>query len=122
MNRRIEKEAGDAVVYSTDHGRMCPECGKPSRECICKMNTSVPPKGDGTVKVSLDTKGRNGKAVTIARGIQLSLGELESLTKELKKRCGSGGTLKDFVIEVQGDHRETVAEFLRGRGLKVKIL
>ena len=121
MNRTGRSAKGDAIVYSTDHGRMCPECGNPSLACSCKANASVAPRGDGTVKISLDTKGRNGKAVTVVRGIPLPLQELERLTKELKRQCGSGGTLKEFVVEVQGDHRETVAKLLKGRGFKVIV-
>jgi translation initiation factor 1 len=76
--------------------------------------------GDGNVRVGLETKGRNGKGVTVIRGVALAPADLQALTTHLKKRCGSGGTLKDGAIEIQGDHRDTVVAELQQRGWKVK--
>lgn len=109
------------TVYSTEHGRVCPECGKPSSSCSCsqgKRNST--PAGDGIVRVGRETKGRKGKGVTIISGVPLDAAGLLALGKELKKRCGSGGTVKDGIIEVQGDHRDMLIEELQQRGWKVK--
>jgi translation initiation factor 1 len=72
------------------------------------------------VRVSLDTKGRNGKSVTMVSGLPLSVTELEALAKTLKSRCSSGGAVKDGVIEIQGDHRPAVLAFLQTQGFSAK--
>ncbi len=97
---------------------MCPSCGKPLTYCACKQAKA--PIGDGNVRVGRETKGRKGKGVTIITGVPLGGTELQALATHLKKRCGSGGTLKDGVIEVQGDHRDLVVEELQKRGWSVK--
>ncbi|MCE3270698.1 MAG: yciH [Ramlibacter sp.] len=78
------------------------------------------PAGDGIVRVQRETKGRGGKAVTLVRGVPVDADALAALGKELKGACGSGGTVKDGVIEVQGDHVEKVMAWLQQRGYKVK--
>ena len=107
------------IVYSTAHGRMCPTCAKPIAECVCKKKKAIP-EGDGVVRVGRETKGRKGKGVTVITGVPLHETELKELAKQLKARCGAGGTVKDGVIEIQGDHREVLLEELRKRGWKVK--
>ena len=97
---------------------MCPSCGKPLTYCTCKQ--AKVPIGDGNVRVGRETKGRKGKGVTIITGVPLGGAELQALATHLKKKCGSGGTLKDGVIEVQGDHRDLVVEELQKRGWSVK--
>lgn len=97
---------------------MCPGCGQPLAACTCKQ--ALPPPTDGVVRVSLETKGRKGKGVTVIRGVPLAADELQTLCKQLKQRCGSGGTLKDDAIEVQGDHRSTVLDALSKFGWKLK--
>jgi translation initiation factor 1 len=106
------------LVYSTDFGRACPGCGKPTGQCICRQ--AKPPSGDGIVRVQRETKGRGGKAVTVVRGVPADPAALDQLGKELKAACGSGGTVKDGVIEVQGDHVDKVIANLQGRGYTVK--
>jgi translation initiation factor 1 len=106
------------LVYSTDSGRICPGCRQPIGRCICKQ--TVAPTGDGIVRVSRETKGRGGKAVTLVRGAPLDATALAALGKELRTACGSGGTVKDGVIEVQGDHCERIVGLLQARGMKVK--
>ena len=106
------------IVYSTELGRMCPACGKPLTHCVCRQVKT--PVGDGNVRVGRETKGRKGKGVTVITGVPLALPELQALATHLKKRCGSGGTLKDGVIEIQGDHRDLVVEELQKRGWNVK--
>ena len=108
------------LVYSTDSGRMCPACRKPIAQCICKLAETAAPPSDGIVRVSRESKGRGGKQVTIVRGVPLSTTELDVLGKQLKAACGSGGTVKDGVVEVQGDHCDKVMAFLRAQGYKAK--
>ena len=72
------------------------------------------------MRVQRETKGRGGKAVTLVRGVALSAADLATLGKQIKAACGSGGTVKDGVIEVQGDHVERVMALLQGKGYKVK--
>jgi len=78
------------------------------------------PTGDGVVRVSRETKGRGGKAVTLVKGLVLDATALADLGKQLKAACGSGGTVKDAVIEVQGDHCERVIALLKAQGHAVK--
>ena len=78
------------------------------------------PKRDGSVRVVRETKGRTGKGVTLVTGVPLSASELKLLARELKQKCGTGGTLKDGVIEIQGDHRDTLIELLKAKGWTVK--
>jgi len=107
------------LVYSTDAGRMCPACRQPVAQCTCKSAQAVP-TGDGIVRVSRETKGRGGKAVTVVKGVLLAEAELAQLGKQLKAACGTGGTVKDGVIEVQGDHVERVMDALKKLGHTVK--
>ena len=81
---------------------------------------NVPRGGDGVVRVSRETQGRGGKSVTVIRGLALSGADLGALAKRLKTACGAGGTVKDGVVEVQGDHGERAMAFLVGEGFKVK--
>ena len=107
------------LVYSTESGRMCPGCRQPVAQCICQQNKPLP-TGDGIVRVSRETKGRGGKAVTLVKGVLVDEAALVQLGKQLKAACGSGGTVKDGVIEVQGDHVERVMNALTKRGHPVK--
>jgi translation initiation factor 1 len=107
------------LVYSTDAGRMCPDCRRPAADCICKQTRALP-KTDGVVRVSRSTKGRGGKTVTLVNGLALDALALAQLSKQLKAACGSGGTAKDGVIEVQGDHCEVVMQALQKQGYVVK--
>ncbi len=117
MNKRASGGSG-GLVYSTDSGTMCPQCRKPIVQCVCKR--AAPVAGDGTVRVSRETAGRGGKAVTVVRGLGLDEAGLAVLAKQLKALCGSGGTVKEGVVEVQGDHCERVIEALRKQGRVVK--
>ncbi len=107
------------LVYSTAHGQMCPRCGQPTIRCACRRS-AAPPKGDGVVRVMRQTKGRRGKGVTLITGVPLAASELASLCKALKRKCGSGGTVKDGTIEIQGDHRDSLVVELERRGWVVK--
>ena len=111
------------LVYSTDGGRACPTCGRPLAGCVCRARAAAKvPAGDGIVRVSRESKGRGGKTVTLVRGVPLAADALTLLGKRLRSACGSGGTAKDGVIEVQGDHRERVAELLRRESYTVKLV
>ncbi|CAN7645289.1 translation initiation factor Sui1 [Caballeronia sp. LjRoot29] len=119
MKTSEKSRANGGLVYSTDAGRMCPECRQPLAECACKK-AKTQPAGDGVVRVSRETKGRGGKSVTIVKGLTLDPIALASLGKQLRTACGSGGTVKDGVIEVQGDHCERVIEALKKNGHNAK--
>jgi translation initiation factor 1 len=108
------------LVYSTDSGRICPACGKPVASCDCAAQARARPKGDGVVRVSRETKGRGGKAVTVVRGVDGDDAALTALAKQLKAACGSGGTVKDGAIEIQGDHGDRVIAHLKAQGRVVK--
>jgi translation initiation factor 1 len=106
------------LVYSTESGRMCPSCRNAIAQCICKL--SVLPAGDGVARVSRETKGRGGKSVTVVRGVVAKDAELAELGKLLKVACGTGGTVKDGVIEIQGDHCDKVTQVLKAKGYVAK--
>ena len=108
------------TVYSTEWGRICPKCGKPQEKCVCKKNQARP-KTDGVVRIQRESKGRKGKTVTVVRGLPLDETELKSLLKELKKVCGTGGAVKNFNLEIQGDHRERLLSEIQKRGYKAKL-
>lgn len=113
MIMRKKSADGSGLVYSTEKGRTCPECEKPLTQCACGQKKG-PAKGDTIVRVSRETKGRKGSGVTIVTGLPLAEAEMTALARQLKQRCGSGGTVKNGVIEVQGDQREVVlAELIR---------
>jgi translation initiation factor 1 len=116
----LKKDKISGLVYSTDQGRMCPACGHPADGCVCKQESSNVPAGDGIVRLGRETKGRKGKGVTTITGVPLSSAELKRFARELKARCGSGGTVKDGTIEIQGDHREKLIEILKSKGWPVK--
>jgi len=111
-----------ALVYSTDSGRICPHCRLPEAACACAdlAARAALAKGDGVARVSRDSKGRAGKTVTVVRGLALDAPALEALGKRLRTACGAGGTAKDGVLEVQGDHVERVMAWLQQEGHKVK--
>jgi translation initiation factor 1 len=111
--------APTGLVYSTDSGRMCPGCRQPVAACVCKAAAPMP-AGDGVARVWRETKGRGGKAVTLVKGLALDATALAALGKQLKAACGSGGTVKDGVIEVQGDHAERVVQELTRLGHRAK--
>ncbi len=116
---KIQKDRSSGIVYSTEHGRMCADCSRPIAECVCGQNESTF-KGDGIVRVGRERKGRKGKSVTIITGVALGRQQLVKLAKELKKKCGTGGTVKDGVIEIQGNHLSLLVEELKKRGWTVK--
>jgi translation initiation factor 1 len=106
-------------VYSTQAGRICPVCEKPVSACVCKK-PSPSPQPDAVIRVRREVKGRKGKTVTVAYGFGWPEADLKKLAAELKRKCGSGGSVKDGTIVIQGDHRRTLLAELKNRNLKVK--
>ncbi|MBL0715991.1 MAG: translation initiation factor Sui1 [Desulfosarcina sp.] len=108
------------LVYSTESGRMCPDCRQPVAVCDCRRRAPKPSAGDGVVRVGRETKGRKGKGVTTVTGVPLDQDALKRLAKQLKQQCGTGGTVKNGIIEIQGDHRERLMAALKKYGWVVK--
>jgi translation initiation factor 1 len=118
---RKNAPAGDSgLVYSTETGRMCPACRQPLANCLCKARAKAVPAGDGTARVTREKQGRGGKTVTVVRGLPLDADALVALGKRLRAACGAGGTAKDGVLEVQGDHADKVLALLLAEGHKAK--
>jgi len=116
------------LVYSTDTGRICPKCGKPSAKCTCKKKKpakAIKPRsgypGDGIIRIRREVKGRKGKTATVIIGIPLDDNDLKQFAKELKQRCGTGGSIKDGAIIIQGDHRNTILDEIKKKGYNAKI-
>lgn len=114
----LKSKKNSYLVYSTEVGKTCSECENAISECRCNEETI--PQGDGVVRVSLDTKGRKGKGVTLIKGLPLKANDLKMLSKELKQKCGVGGSVKEGNIEIQGDHRDLVMNLLKAKDYLVK--
>ncbi len=120
----MKRSASSTLVYSTEAGRHCRYCGQAASACICRKTGSAAPKapgGDGIVRISRQTKGRKGSGVTVITGLALEPAALEQLARELKKRCASGGRVVDGMIEIQGEHRQSLQAILQERGFTVKL-
>jgi translation initiation factor 1 len=107
-------KGNNRTVWSSDQGDLR------KKEIEKKKINSLPPH-EQTIYLHRDSKGRGGKAVTLVKKLELSEGDMRELATKLKQVCGSGGTVKDGVIEIQGEHREKIAEALKKIGYKVKI-
>ncbi|UCE86117.1 MAG: stress response translation initiation inhibitor YciH [Deltaproteobacteria bacterium] len=103
------------TVYSSRRGRICRDCGRPAKRCVCRASPRAAP-GDGVVRVRREL--RRGKPVTTVSGLPLASDALRALAGDLKRRCGAGGSAKDGVIEIQGDQRERVLAELAERGYR----
>jgi translation initiation factor 1 len=110
----------ERIVYSTGIGRRCPNCLRPCPECVCRRGTPAKAPSDGIVRVGRETRGRKGKSVSIISGLGLPRAQLDALAAQLKKRCGSGGSIEDDRILIQGDHRDALVAELKDRGWTVK--
>ncbi len=110
----------DRLVWSSETGGNCLSCGKRLDRCVCSQKTSRP-AGDGIVRIKREVKGRRGKTVTTVSGIPLPDDELRQLASKLKQRCGTGGSLAEGVIIIQGDHRNTLKPELEKMGYQVKL-
>ena len=115
----IKAAANTSIVYSTEFGQACPACGKPAAECVCRKNKKEI-SNDGIVRVRLETKGRKGSGMTVVTGIPLDEQSLKKLASQLKQKCGTGGTVKSGVLEIQGDQLVLLAEELSKLGYTVK--
>ena len=107
------------TVYSTGVGRLCPGCGHPAERCRCARPSEVP-AGDGVGRVRRERAGRGGKTVTSISGLPLAPDALGELAARLKRLCGSGGTIRDGIVEIQGDHVDPVVEELVRLGHRAK--
>ncbi|WP_113631617.1 stress response translation initiation inhibitor YciH [Pectobacterium peruviense] len=106
----MNHDKNSQLVYSTETGRITPEEEKVAR-----------PKGDGIVRIQRQTSGRKGKGVCLVSGLDLDDAALDKLAAELKKKCGCGGSVKEGVIEIQGDKRDLLKQLLEAKGMKVKL-
>lgn len=111
------------LVYSTDKGKLCPDCTESIDQCVCNSVADAARLAslDGIVRIRREVAGRKGKGVTTLTGVPLSEPELKQLLKKLKQSCGTGGSLKSGVIEIQGDHRDNIKALLEKDGFKVKL-
>lgn len=108
-------------VYSTETGSICPSCGNKLKSCKCKEISSSQISNDSKVRVSRESKGRKGNGVSLISGLPLKESEMKVLAKKLKQICGSGGAVKNGIIEIQGEHRDKlVAELIKLGYLAVK--
>ena len=107
-------------VYSTDGGRLCPQCQRQLVKCVCG-DARPRATGDGVVRIRRETKGRGGKAVTVISGIPEHPDTLKTLCKQLKQRCGVGGAVKVDTLDKQRDHRSACQDHLNKKGYEVKL-
>ncbi len=109
------------LVYSTDVGRVCPGCGWPTHDCKCSQQVADEPiPGRIVARLRLEKKGRGGKTVTVVSGLPQNEAFLKGLCQDLKRACGTGGTVVDCGVELQGDLRDRVRESLLKKGFAVK--
>jgi len=113
----MSKRRGSHAVYSTELGRLCPQCQRAIAACVCGTDRPAG-AGDGVVRIRRESKGRGGKAVTVIEGIPEHPDKLKVICKQLKQRCGVGGAVKDLQLEIQGDQREVICEWLSAMGFK----
>lgn len=117
------KKQKQRLVYSTQTGRLCPQCQQATSECLCQSqkNTILNSDSDGIVRIQRESKGRKGKGVTLVKGLKLTPEDMTKLAKKLKQICGTGGSVKQGIIEIQGDKREELKNALEKEGHKVKL-
>ena len=112
------------LVYSTESGRICPVCGRPTKTCSCKGKKPKPQhkaESDGIIRIRREKKGRKGKTVTTISGFNDVKDDLQQIAKSLKGKCGTGGSIKDGIIIIQGDHRQTIRRELQKQGFQTKL-
>jgi translation initiation factor 1 len=117
------------VVYDTERGRTdrCSYCRRRLEACVCPNRPTAEPSvrrrtgADGVVRISRDRKGRRGKTVTVVSGLPSGEAALAEIATSLKRLCGSGGTVSEGNVEIQGDHRERIAARLTELGYRVKL-
>ena len=127
----MTRDSRDRLVYSSEAGRICPACNRRVSACECRGKgararsaardeAEAVQASDGIVRVARSTKGRGGKIVTTVTGVSGGETAQKALAAELKRSCGTGGSVKDGVIEIQGEHRDSLVRELESRGFKVK--
>jgi translation initiation factor 1 len=112
------------LVYSTQTGRICPDCHQPATVCACKSKKNRSPARltcDGIIRIKREVKGRNGKTVTTISGLEKDLSEMKKIASQLKSLCGTGGSVKDGVLIIQGDHRQLIKAALEKQGFIAKL-
>lgn len=117
------KDQLSGLVYSTEAGKLCPECREAILACTCDdlADAERLAQLDGVVRLRREVAGRKGKGVVTITGVPLPESELKNLTKKIKQRCGTGGSLKKGVIEIQGDQRDLIKSLLEAEGFNVKL-
>ncbi len=111
----MKRQDNSTLVYSSETGRIRQDKGRH------QVAQPAQQPSDGTVRLQRQTKGRGGGTVIVITGVPLTGDALKELAGALKKRCGCGGTVKDGIIEIQGDHRDTLLGELQVRGYRVKL-
>jgi translation initiation factor 1 len=106
-------------VYSTDAGRLCPDCGAPAAACRCRAAGDEPVPVRIVATLRMEKAGRGGKTVTVVAGLPRNAAFLKTLCGELKRACGTGGAVGDGTVEIQGEARDRVRVFLRAKGYGV---
>ena len=113
-------DRGARLVFSSAAGRICPGCGQPERGCRCGQKSSAPVPNRPVAKIRIEKAGRGGKTVTVVFGLPQNAAFLKDLSQELKRACGTGGAVREDGVELQGDLRERVREFLVAKNFAVK--
>jgi len=124
----MKSGSGKRLVYSTDQGRLCPDCQQPVTRCRCqkakaKSREQAEParRLDGSLRLHRQVKGRGGKTVTLIEGLDLTTPATQLLIKEIKTRCGVGGKIEGSLVLIQGDKRSELLTLLGEKGYKVKL-
>ena len=120
MVKQQKRPPPSRLVYSTEHGRICPQCLRAINSCVCEADRPAYIT-DGVVHIRREIKGRAGKCVTLIEGVPLNSDQLKELAKRLKRRCGVGGSVKKHIIEIQGDQRKVLFNYLKEEGYSVKL-
>lgn len=113
--------ANSRLVYSTSGNNECSRCGRQLSKCRCDESDTKAVLGDGRVRIQLERSGRGGKEVTVISGLPMTAQELKQLAKQLKAKCGCGGSVKAGCIELQGDRREQTQTLLQTQGYDCRI-
>ena len=116
----VARKNSPRTVYSTYSGQVCPSCGWPLKQCRCSSALDEPVPDRITARLRIEKAGRRGKTVTVVEGLPRNSAFLKDLAKKLKRACGTGGTVVDDRVELQGDHREKLRDLLRTEGWTVK--